>query len=197
MNSGGERKKEIKGPFPSARLHSMGSFLKGIIEVCAFLLRFVLVNFSGALRWGGMVCPPSPSALGKKLCFRFFLIIFFCCRKHAPCTHVALAQKRLEPPLPKTKMGFSLGFHQLSLVFSSVASRSAKPQASLQEPAQVLLESISGMAGVGSISGLSPALSRCGGKSPATVAALQKLSCSLQCSATCWCNYDKPGQMQS
>lgn len=66
------KKKEIKGLFPSARLHSMGSFLKGIIEVCVFLLRFVLVNFSGVLRQGGVVCPPSPSALGKKLGSGFF-----------------------------------------------------------------------------------------------------------------------------
>lgn len=66
------KKKEIKGPFPSAWLHSMGSFLKGIIEVCVFLLRFVLVNFSGALRRGGVVCPPSPSAPRKKLWCVFF-----------------------------------------------------------------------------------------------------------------------------
>lgn len=44
------KKKEIKGPFPSAWLHSMGSFLKGIIEVCVFLLRFVLVSFSRAVQ---------------------------------------------------------------------------------------------------------------------------------------------------
>lgn len=115
MNSGGERKKEIKGPFPSAQLHSMGSFLKGIIEVCVFLLRFVLVNFSRALRQGGVVCSPSPSTLRKKLqwvSFFFFNLFFFCRKKCMPCTHFALAQKPLEPTPLKSNVGVSLGFYQ-------------------------------------------------------------------------------------
>lgn len=84
MNSGGERKKEIKGPFPSAQLHSMGSFLKGIIEVCVFLLRFVLVNFSRVLRQGGVVCSPSPCTFRKKIqwvSFFFFLTYYFLLKK--------------------------------------------------------------------------------------------------------------------
>lgn len=128
----------------------MGSFLKGIIEVCVFLLRFVLVNFSRPLRWGGR----------KKLWCFFILVILFCCHKFTPCTHIALAQKQLEPAPLKTKVGFSLGFHH-GAVKPSVPEcgiEAAKPQTPSRDPAQVFLESISGTLGICSILGLSPVL---------------------------------------
>lgn len=161
MNSGGERKKEIKGPFPSARLHSMGSFLKGIIEVCVFLLRFVLVSFSRALRRGGVECLPSPSTLRKKLqwvSFYFLLIFFSAAKSICPAHTLLLHKSHLSQPHRKLMWVYLW-------VFSSSAVKpgapkhgieASNPQISPQDPAQVFLERISEMVGIGSILRLIP-----------------------------------------
>lgn len=161
MNSGGERKKEIKGPFPSARLHSMGSFLKGIIEVCVFLLRFVLVSFSRALRRGGVVCSPSPSTLRKKLqlVFPFFFYLFFSAARSLCLAHTLLLHKsNLSQPHWKL-MWVLLWVFTNNVVKPGVPKHNIKasnPQISLQDPSQVFLDSVPGTVGTESILGLSP-----------------------------------------
>lgn len=145
---------------------------------------------SGQLLWGAQTgrrgVPTLPQCPQNEITvvFFFFLIIFFSAAKCAHPTHTLLSHKSdLSQPRRKQKWVFLWVFTG-SAVKPGVPERgveAAKPQTSLQDPAQVFLESITSTVGMGSIFALSSVLQH----PIATVAVLQKLSCF----SPCWCNY--------